>query len=212
MTVATVVDSPSHWRAHIDTVIAVLRQEPDQLVDRGLRFEDDHDGLDVLRHARLEIPSGKVFALVRHRGAPTPGTEVVTRDNSPSLLEDLEDALAQLRLTRDDLVWEHPTISAVRHAEALLPQVATTVRALVLTVLGSLIGAGLAALFKSDEYLLVHRVGLGLLVVANVIAAALIVPAYRRIEGFLPAPPGSLTHVLRRLLSRKRTSSGARAT
>jgi len=199
----------SHWRSHMDTVIAVLRQEPDEL---GLRFEDDYDNLDYLRHARLDTPSGKVFALVRHRGAPASGTEVVTRDDSQSLLEDLEDVLTRLHLTREDLVWEHPTIKAVRHAEALLQQVASTIRALVPMVVGSLAGAGLAVFFADDQYGLMYRFGLGLLVITNVFALALVVSTYRRIEGLLPAPPGSFGHVLRRLRRRDRTSAGTRAT
>jgi hypothetical protein len=102
----------THWRSGIDRPIAVLQREPEELenLGLGLRFEDDYDELDYLRHARLPTPSGRVYALVRHRSAPKPGTEVVTRVDSADFAADIAEVLDQLGLCRSDIAWAHPSI------------------------------------------------------------------------------------------------------
>ena len=38
-----------HWRWGLDRPIALLREEPEQLEQLGVRFEEDSDDLDDLR-------------------------------------------------------------------------------------------------------------------------------------------------------------------
>jgi hypothetical protein len=81
-----------------------------------VRFEEDADDLDDLRQARVVTPAGRVFALVRYRRSPQPGTEIVTRHDSPDLVGDLNEVLRVLRLRDEDIVWEHPAVASARIA------------------------------------------------------------------------------------------------
>jgi|SRR5713226_12313 len=105
-----------HWRWGLDRPIALLREEPEQLEQLGVRFEEDSDDLDDLRQARVATPTGRVFALVRYKRSPQPGTEIVTRHDSPDLVGDLNEVLRVLRLGDEDIVWEHPAVASARMA------------------------------------------------------------------------------------------------
>jgi hypothetical protein len=94
----------------------LLREEPEQLEQLGVRFEEDPDDLDDLRQARVATPTGRVFALVRYKRSPQPGTEIVTRHDSPDLVGDLNEMLRVLRLRDEDIVWEHPAVASARIA------------------------------------------------------------------------------------------------
>src|SRR5688500_12763608 len=95
--------------------IGVLRSEPDQL-ERGLRlkFRDAHDDLDSLRIARIRIADGRTFALVRHRHAPEPGTQIVMTTPSTDLWGDITAVLRRLQLKLNDLAWRHPAATPRR--------------------------------------------------------------------------------------------------
>ena len=89
--------------------IGVLRSEPDQLErGLGLRFRDAHDDLDALRIARIRVADGRIFALVRHRHSPKPGTQIVLTTPSTDLWGDIQAVLKRLRLELADLAWRHP--------------------------------------------------------------------------------------------------------
>jgi len=100
----------------------LVREEPEDLEKLGIRFEEESDQLDDLRHARVTTPAGRVFALVRYRRSPQPGTEIVTQHDSPDLVRDLEDVLGVLKLKDDDILWEHPAIVAARVARGVQKQ------------------------------------------------------------------------------------------
>jgi hypothetical protein len=101
----------AEWPRGLERAIAVVALEPRELAARcGLRFEMSGDDLDAFEGALLGTPSGKHFALVRHRGAPLPGTEVWAHSDSVDLSTDLQEALHVLDLTTKDLAWTHPNI------------------------------------------------------------------------------------------------------
>ncbi len=89
--------------------IGVLRSEPEQLA-RGLRlkFRDAHDDLDAIRFARIRVADGRTFALVRHRHAPEPGTQIVMTTPSTDLWADIAAVLQRLQMKPNDLAWRHP--------------------------------------------------------------------------------------------------------
>jgi SWIB/MDM2 domain-containing protein len=89
--------------------VATIDLEPDELNKRyGIQFEESEDDLDHLVAALIRPPSGRVFALVRHRHQPGPGTDIVISEHSPDLKEDLAEAVRHLRLSRGQLRWLHP--------------------------------------------------------------------------------------------------------
>jgi hypothetical protein len=89
--------------------IGVLRSEPDQLArGLGLKFRDAHDDLDAIRIARIRIADGRTFALMRHRHAPEPGTQIVMTTPSTNLWGDITAVLRRLQLKLNDLSWRHP--------------------------------------------------------------------------------------------------------
>ena len=94
---------------HPGDPIAVLRREPEDFTKSlRLTFRSSHDDLDWLRLARIRTANGRTFALVRHRHAPRPGTEVVAASLSTDLWADIVAVLRRLKLTEEDLAWRHP--------------------------------------------------------------------------------------------------------
>jgi len=94
--------------------IAMLRQEPEDLAKAlRLKFRNGHDDLDWLQLARVRTANGRTFALVRHRNAPEPGTEVVAAAPSSDIWEDITAVLERLNLTERDLRWCHPSVRRV---------------------------------------------------------------------------------------------------
>jgi len=97
--------------------IGVLRSEPAQLErGLGLKFRDAHDDLDAIRIARIRIADGRTFALVRHRHAPEPGTQIVLTTPSSDLWGDITAVLRRLQLTLNDLAWRHPAATKGKDA------------------------------------------------------------------------------------------------
>ena len=100
--------------------VATIDLEPDELKTRyGIHFEESEDDLDRLVAALIRPPSGRVFALVRHRHQPSRGTDIVISEHSLDLKADLAEAIHHLRLSRRQLKWLHPagsdlTFSGIR--------------------------------------------------------------------------------------------------
>ena len=101
-------------------VIAVLRQEPDDFA-KALRvtFRSGNDDLDWIRFARIRTANGRLFELLRHRNAPSAGTEVVTTSASNNPWRDILAVLERLRLTRQDLAWSHPAARSASSASSV---------------------------------------------------------------------------------------------
>jgi len=92
--------------ARLTKSVAVLRLNPDELSERiGVPFRAAHDDLDLLDWARVIGLSGRPFALVRHRHAPEPGTQIVIPYDSSDPWADVLDVLSGLDLSERDLVW-----------------------------------------------------------------------------------------------------------
>jgi len=71
------------WPLGLEQAIAVVALEPPVLSARcGVHFQESEDELDRLEGASVSTGQGKVFALVRHRGAPASRTEVSTSSAS----------------------------------------------------------------------------------------------------------------------------------
>lgn len=99
--------------ATVTRPVAVLKHAPKQLAAAsGVQFTAGYDDLDVLDWAQIVGRLGRPCALVRHRNAPEPGTEIVVSSTSPEPWKDLLEVLSVLRLSRDDLKWSHPDIAA----------------------------------------------------------------------------------------------------
>jgi hypothetical protein len=89
--------------------VATIKLEPEELKERyGIEFQESKDDLDDLVAALVRAPSGRMFALVRHRHQPNPGTDILTDEHSLDLGEDLADAVRYLGLSRADVKWVHP--------------------------------------------------------------------------------------------------------
>jgi hypothetical protein len=115
-------ESRPEWGREIGTPVAVLSLEPDDLIARGAvsMFINGYDDLDKVRVAWL---SDNV-ALVRHEGAPSPGTEVVISDFRPdraaAASRELGNVLRALRLSEEHLTWTRPDLGTVPAKPRLL--------------------------------------------------------------------------------------------
>lgn len=91
-----------------DEPIAVLALEPADLEKRlGIAFQQSFDNLDHVDIALLELDSRERFALIRHRGAPTPGTGVHV-PHSQASARTLDEIVKQLGLAPAELSWRKP--------------------------------------------------------------------------------------------------------
>ncbi len=91
-----------------DEPIAVLDLEPADLEKRlGIAFQQSFDNLDYVDIALLELDSHERFALIRHRGAPSPGTEIHVPHSQASARK-LDEIVRQLGLAPADLSWRKP--------------------------------------------------------------------------------------------------------
>jgi hypothetical protein len=66
------------------------------------------DDLDYFDFAVLSSSTGRVFALRRYCGMPTPGMEIVVNLGVPHPECSFEEALAVLDLTAADITWTAP--------------------------------------------------------------------------------------------------------
>ncbi len=75
----------------------------------GLDFAESFDDVDDLQVALIRTPSAKLIALVDHRDAPVPATEVhadvVDAKTAEGLLHEV---LAALKLTDAEVSWRRP--------------------------------------------------------------------------------------------------------
>ena len=93
--------------------VATLRLDPTVLTERlGLHFVPGFDDLDSLDWAEVIGRAGR-YALVYHRNAPSPSTEVVISSESRNPRRELLDALNALQLTEEDVSWMHPDVISI---------------------------------------------------------------------------------------------------
>lgn len=87
--------------------VAVLALEPHELAAKGnLSFRESYDDLDYLTQSSFRGSFGNLLGLVRHRGAPTPGTELLVKAaNATDRRRQFRDALRCLRLSESDVTW-----------------------------------------------------------------------------------------------------------
>jgi hypothetical protein len=98
------------WQDRYVDAIAVTRVQPDLFARAfGLTFFDGYDNLDAYMAALIRLRSGRIVALVRHAGTPSPGTEVHVelKDDFVSALREFLDAFD---LSVEDLSWTRDEI------------------------------------------------------------------------------------------------------
>ena len=99
-------------------LVAMIRQEPAEIkTTNKLKFRPSFDDLDYLVFATLSLPSGDCaprsgkanrLGLVRRDNSPVPGTEIYVRPDLKNIPAVLQQAMAEMNLTIDDLTWIHP--------------------------------------------------------------------------------------------------------
>jgi hypothetical protein len=68
---------PTPWPSGHGEAAAVVARSPDELASRyALRFFEGSDNLDAYEAAAIRLASGRRLGLLRHRGSPSPGTEL----------------------------------------------------------------------------------------------------------------------------------------
>jgi hypothetical protein len=90
-------------------LVAIVNREPAEITKvNKLEFRPSFDDLDYLVFATLSLPSGDRLGLIRHQNSPSPGTEICVRHNQLNIAAVLQEAIAEMNLTIDDLTWIHP--------------------------------------------------------------------------------------------------------
>jgi hypothetical protein len=96
---------PMPWPSGHGEAAAVVALSPDVLSERyGLEFFQGSDNLDRYDAAAIRLSSGRQLGFIRHRGNPSPGTEIHT-DAQDDLLDAIREFLDAFNLTADDLAW-----------------------------------------------------------------------------------------------------------
>ncbi len=100
--------------------VLVVALEPSDFEQRlGVTFHDSFDNLDYLKVAVLQMPGGPRIAIIRHRGSPTPGTDICLSeavfDRNPAIVAQV---LETLDVRGEDIVWSrghgHEPMAAAR--------------------------------------------------------------------------------------------------
>lgn len=90
-------------------LVAIVNREPAEITKvNKLEFRPSFDDLDYLVFATLSLPSGDRLGLIRHQNSPSPGTEICVRHNQLNIAAVLQEAIAEMNLTIEDLTWIHP--------------------------------------------------------------------------------------------------------
>jgi hypothetical protein len=96
---------PSPWPSGHGDLVAVISTPIEILSDRyGLSLFQGSDNLDAYRAAAVRLRSGRHVGLLRHEGAPVPGTELHA-DAADDFLSALREFLDAFELSADDLQW-----------------------------------------------------------------------------------------------------------
>lgn len=87
--------------------IFIVALEPCDFERRwGVAFDESFDNLDYLKVAVLQTNDGLRISLIRHRGSPTPGTDVCVPEkvfgHNPAIAAEVMDAL---KIHPEDVVW-----------------------------------------------------------------------------------------------------------
>jgi hypothetical protein len=89
-------------------IVGLLRLAPDELRDLyALDFVQDSDDLDYFEASVIRLPSGRLVALLRHRGNPAPGTEILVEASDDRTAARAE-LLRALNLPLQSLSWSRP--------------------------------------------------------------------------------------------------------
>ncbi|MEM6611650.1 MAG: hypothetical protein AAF652_05235 [Cyanobacteria bacterium P01_C01_bin.72] len=90
-------------------LVAMIRQEPAEIqMTNGLEFYTSFDDLDYLVFATLTLSSGDCIGLIRHDNSPATGMEICVRQDAENILAVIQQAIAEMNLTIEDLTWIHP--------------------------------------------------------------------------------------------------------
>jgi hypothetical protein len=96
---------PVPWPSGYGEAAAVVALSPEALATSyGLRFFEGSDNLDDYDAAAIRLQSGRRIGLLRHRGNPSPGTELHA-DARDDFLDAIREFLDAFELSVDDLVW-----------------------------------------------------------------------------------------------------------
>ena len=92
--------------------VAVIGRYPSELEELlGIRFERGTDNLDEFQGAAFSQCGGGIFLLQRHKHYPLPGTCIwVEQSDVEVAAKTLTHILADLCLTRSDLIWVRPEL------------------------------------------------------------------------------------------------------
>lgn len=98
------------WPSGLDKTIAVLRESPPELAARlGLVFSPKSDDLDSFVECAPGLSSGRLVLLLRYRGNPRAGTEMLI-DSEDDARAALQELCAALGVGDESIVWLCPEL------------------------------------------------------------------------------------------------------
>lgn len=71
----------------------------------GIKFVTDFDNLDYYDGAMLQLPSGLLIRLIRHKNDHTRGTDVCLPRTEVQVGARVQEVLAELKLDRSEVTW-----------------------------------------------------------------------------------------------------------
>jgi hypothetical protein len=100
--------------------VAVLLKRPEELArEASLQFLEGFDDLDYVTFSAFALPSGRSIALVHHKNAQNPGTEICVVPDELAIPFTIEETLKVLKISVKDLSWIHPDHEkAIKHKDS----------------------------------------------------------------------------------------------